>query len=52
MVDQDVKNGEGLCVIDGKGDMAHKLLDWVPEHRRNDVIYLDLSTPIPIDFMA
>jgi hypothetical protein len=51
MAYQDIKNGEGLCVIDAKGDLVPELLDWVPRHRRDDCIFLDLTTPIPIDFM-
>jgi hypothetical protein len=52
MAYQDMRNGEGLCLIDGKGDMVPDLLHWVPKHRRDDCIYLDLNTPVPIDFMA
>lgn len=51
MAYQDMRNGDGLCVIDAKGTLIPQLLDWVPEHRKNDCIYLDLKTPIPIDFM-
>ncbi len=39
MAIQDIQNGEGLCVIDPHGGLAEKLLDFVPEHRINDVIY-------------
>jgi hypothetical protein len=52
MAYQDMRNGMGLCFIDPKGQDIDKLLDWVPANRKQDVIYLDLKTPIPIDFMA
>lgn len=52
MMYQDARNGAGLCLIDAKGDLAPKILDWIPERRKADVIYLDLETPIPLDFMA
>jgi hypothetical protein len=39
MAVQDIRNGEGLCVIDPHGSFAEKLLEYVPENRVNDVIY-------------
>ena len=52
MAYQDMRNGMGLCFIDPKGKDTQKLLDWVPRYRKNDVIYLDLKTRIPIDFLS
>ena len=56
MVYQDMRAGHGLCVIDGKGNdkdpLSLQLLDWVPKHRKDDVTYLDIDDPIPIDFMS
>jgi len=52
MVYQDIKNGSGVCVIDPKGDLVNQLIHWIPENRVEDTIYLDLETPIPIDFMS
>ena len=49
---QDMRNNMGLCFIDAKGSETEDLLDWVPKHRRDDVIYLDLETSIPLDAMA
>lgn len=51
---QDIKNGEGLCVIDPHGSMAEKLLDYVPEERINDVLYFapfDLDYPVAFNVM-
>jgi hypothetical protein len=36
---QDIRNGEGLCVIDPHGTLAERLLDFIPESRVKDVIY-------------
>jgi hypothetical protein len=36
---QDIRNGEGVCVIDPHGSLAEKLLDFIPESRIKDVIY-------------
>jgi len=41
MAINDMKNGEGLAVIDPHGDLCEILLDYVPAHRINDVAYLD-----------
>lgn len=47
MAIQDIQNGEGLAVVDPHGDFATTLLDYVPLHRMNDVIYFD---PADADF--
>src|ERR1035437_4063684 len=49
---QDILNGCGITVIDPKGDLVNSLLDYIPERRINDTIYLDLQTPVPFDFLA
>jgi type IV secretion system coupling TraD/TrwB family protein len=41
MAINDMRNGEGLAVIDPHGDLCDIILDYVPKHRINDVIYLD-----------
>lgn len=43
MAINDMKNGEGLAVIDPHGDLCDILLDYVPANRINDVAYLDPS---------
>jgi hypothetical protein len=45
MAINDLKNNEGLCVIDPHGDLVETLLDYIPSHRINDVIYFDPSDP-------
>jgi len=41
MAINDLKNGEGLCVIDPHGDLVETLLDYIPSKRINDVVYFD-----------
>lgn len=43
MVINDLKHNEGLCVIDPHGDLVETLLDFIPKHRINDVVYFDPS---------
>ncbi len=54
MAAQDIQNGEGMAFIDPHGSAAETLLDYVPEHRVNDVIYFapfDLGNPISFNVM-
>jgi TraM recognition site of TraD and TraG len=48
---QDIARGRGVCVMDAKGDLVRMLLHYVPEYRVDDTIYLDIATPVPLDFM-
>lgn len=43
MAINDMRNGEGMAVIDPHGDLCDVLLDYVPSYRINDVAYLDPS---------
>lgn len=45
MAINDLKNNEGLCVIDPHGDLIDILLDYIPSHRINDVIYFNPADP-------
>src|SRR4051812_28609955 len=36
---QDMHNGDGLCFLDPHEDSARSLLRWVPDHRKDDVIF-------------
>lgn len=51
MAAQDIFQGKGVCVIDPKGDLVRLLLDYIPETRKDDVLWLDLETPVALDFM-
>jgi len=45
MAINDLKNNEGICVIDPHGDLVETILNYIPSHRINDVIYFDPSDP-------
>lgn len=45
MVQQDIEEGRGVCVIDPHGDFADDALTFVPKERAEDVIFFD-----PADF--
>lgn len=54
MAVQDIQNGEGMAFIDPHGGTAEKLLEYVPQHRIKDVIYLapfDIEYPISFNVM-
>ncbi len=41
MVLSDIMAGHGVCYIDPHGDTAEKMLDYIPSHRINDVVYFN-----------
>lgn len=41
MARQDIRNGEGVCVIDPHGDLIEDLLYYIPKERIKDVIIFD-----------
>ena len=41
MAINDIRNGEGVAVIDPHGDLSEMILDYIPKRRINDVVYLD-----------
>src|SRR3990167_3262355 len=47
MMIQDVQMGNGLAVIDPHGDFVEKIVDFIPPHRINDVVYIN---PADADF--
>ncbi|MDP2705515.1 MAG: type IV secretion system DNA-binding domain-containing protein [bacterium] len=40
---QDIRNGEGIAVLDPHGDLVNTILEHIPEERFEDVIVLDPS---------
>jgi hypothetical protein len=51
---QDIKSGKGVAVVDPHGDLAEKLLRYIPEDRIQDVIYFnpsDLSYPVGLNLL-
>ena len=54
MAIQDIRNGEGLAVIDPHGSLVEELLEYIPANRVNDVVYFapfDLDRPIAFNVM-
>ena len=53
---QDIEAGRGLCFIDPHGDEAWRLLDYIPPHRADDLVYLDpageLEHPVGFNVLA
>lgn len=43
MIFSDIRSGKGVAVVDPHGDLADRILDFVPSHRTNDVILFDPS---------
>lgn len=51
MTVQDIENGNGLAFIDPHGKTADLFLEYIPEHRKKDVIYFaPFDTEFPISF--
>lgn len=51
MIIDDIRAGRGLAFLDPHGDSAEKILDFIPENRVDDVIYIDPSdTNFPVAF--
>jgi DNA helicase HerA-like ATPase len=51
---QDIQNGKGIAVVDPHGDLAEKILRYIPEERIKDVIYMnpdDLAHPIGLNLL-
>ncbi len=51
---QDIRNGKGIAVVDPHGDLAEKILEYIPEDRIDDVVYMnpdDLKHPIGMNLL-
>jgi len=49
MIVEDIRAGRGVAVVDPHGDLAEKIINYIPTNRINDVIYFnpaDLDYPI------
>ena len=54
MVNQDIEQGHGVCLIDPHGDLAERVLAYVPAQRAEDVIYFnptDVERPIGLNML-
>jgi hypothetical protein len=51
MICSDIQSGKGVGVVDPHGDLAEKILDFVPSHRVNDVVIFDpADRDFPVSF--
>lgn len=51
MVLSDIMAGHGICYVDPHGDTAEKILDYIPSHRINDVVYFNpADATFPVGF--
>jgi len=51
LIIQDIRNGEGIAVLDPHGDLIDQILGYVPDERFGDVVLLDPSDEdYPIGF--
>ena len=51
---QDINNGQGLAIIDPHGEFVEEVLDAIPAHRINDVVYFnpaDMDYPVSFNIM-
>lgn len=54
MIIQDIQNGNGVGIIDPHGELAERVIKFVPEHRAKDTVYFnpaDLSHPIAFNVL-
>ena len=48
---QDIHSNQGVCLIDPHGDLAEAIIDHIPRHRINDVVYINASDrAFPVGF--
>jgi CxxC-x17-CxxC domain-containing protein len=54
LIFNDIQAGHGLAVVDPHGDLAEKILDFIPSNRINDVVYLnpsDMDYPVAFNIL-
>lgn len=51
LVDHDVRSGQGLALVDPHGDLVERVRAGIPDHRKADLIYFDVSDTVrPLAF--
>jgi len=54
MIVDDIRSGKGVMVVDPHGDLAEKIIEYIPSSRVNDVIYFnpaDMEYPIAFNIV-
>ncbi|MCG3165599.1 MAG: hypothetical protein POELPBGB_01367 [Bacteroidia bacterium] len=41
----DIRNGRGICLLDPHGDLVSEINEHIPDNRKDDVIYMDITDP-------
>ncbi|NQV00751.1 MAG: type IV secretion system DNA-binding domain-containing protein [Parcubacteria group bacterium] len=48
---QDINAGKGVCIVDPHGEFVEEVVDRIPSHRANDVVYFNpADTEYPVGF--
>ncbi len=45
MIMQDIQAGRGCCLLDPHGDLVEKIVKAIPEERKKDLIYFNITDP-------
>jgi uncharacterized protein DUF87 len=45
LIRQDIQNYQGMALLDPHGDMVEKIMANIPDHRKDDVVYFDITDP-------
>jgi type IV secretory pathway TraG/TraD family ATPase VirD4 len=54
MIEQDLKNGEGIALLDPNGDFAQEVIGMIPRDRSEDLIYFnpsDIDRPLGLNIL-
>ncbi len=54
MIVDDIRAGRGVAVVDPHGDLAEKIIEYIPSNRINDVVYFnpsDIEYPIAFNLV-
>jgi hypothetical protein len=54
MAIQDIRNGEGICIVDPHGDFVEDVLQYIPQERADDVILFepfDMERPLGLNML-
>src|SRR6185369_10087670 len=54
MAIQDIKNGEGICIVDPHGDFIEDVLAYIPKERADDVVLFepfDMEHPLGLNML-
>ena len=45
LIQQDICNGNGLALLDPHGDVSTEIMQSIPDHRKEDVVYINCTNP-------